>query len=121
MEENKEPPSGWKRARDTLNGARVTAQVVMHAVNPLYGPVAQHAHLEPVANTQEIVRQIDEREIRDGAEWELRNREEEVGQIVRTECTPTCKSANRLVGTASVTGNARYVFRLSEFASVMSR
>jgi hypothetical protein len=85
MEENKEPPSGWKRARDTLNGARVTAQVVMHAVNPLYGPVAQHAHLEPVANTQEIVRQIDEREIRDEADWELRNREEEVGQIVRTE------------------------------------
>jgi len=85
MEENKEPKSGWKRARDTLNGARVTAQVVMHTANPLYSPVAQHAHLEPVANTQEIVRQIDEREIHDGAEWELRNREEEADQVVRTE------------------------------------
>jgi len=85
MDESKEQPSGWKRARDALNGARVTAQVVTHTLNPLYGPAAQQAHLESVANTQEIVRQIDEREIRDAAEWELRNREEEVGQMVRTE------------------------------------
>jgi len=85
MEESKEQLSGWKRARDTLNGARVTAEIVMHTVNPLYGPVAQHANLEPAADTQEIVRQIDEREIHDGAEWELRNREAEVGQVVRAE------------------------------------
>jgi len=87
MEENKEPPSGWKRASDTFKAARVTAQVVVTTANPLYGPVAQHAHLEPVANTQEIVRQIDEREIHDAAEWELMNREKEAGQVVRREST----------------------------------
>jgi hypothetical protein len=85
MDESKEPPSGWKRARDTFNRARLTAEVVVTTANPLYGPVAQHAHLEPVANPQEIVRQIDERENHEYAEWELRNREEEAGQVVRTE------------------------------------
>lgn len=80
MEENKEPPSGWKRARDVLI---VSGEVAAHAFNPLYGPVAQHAHLEPVADRQQIIRQIDEREIHDAADWELMKREEEAGKPVR--------------------------------------
>jgi hypothetical protein len=85
MDEDKEPSTGWKRTKDTFTAARVTAQVAMHTLNPLYGPVAQQLHLEPVADQPEIVRQIDRRELQDDAEWELRNREEEAGQVVRED------------------------------------
>ena len=85
MEESQEPTSGWKRTKDVFNGARVTVEVATHVLNPLYGPVAQHVHLEPVANQQQIVRQIDEREIHEEAERELMNLEKQAGQLVRTE------------------------------------
>lgn len=83
MEDSQDGSSGWKRAKDVLNGARVTTQVIIHVGNPLAGPVLQHAHLEPVANPQEIRHELDQEELGHWAELELERRKEEAGQVIR--------------------------------------
>lgn len=83
MDEQQDKATGWKRGKDAFRRMRITAEVVGVVANPLAGPVAQHAHLEPVPSEQGIVQEIDRGEVKDGAEWERHLREQEAGKVVR--------------------------------------
>jgi len=75
--------SGWQRAQNAFKNAQVTAAVAGHVLSPVAGPAAQQAHLEPVSDGQHYVQQIREEELHNAAHWELHQREQEAGQLVR--------------------------------------
>lgn len=82
MDESHEPPAtGWKRAKDVLNQARVTGEILVTGLNPLYGQVAQQAHLEPVADPAAIRQEIERDEEKQYAHQEIESLKEEAGRL----------------------------------------
>jgi hypothetical protein len=82
MGEQQDKPTGWKRGREAFRRMRITAEVAGVVANPLSGPVAQHAHLEPVSSEQGIVQQIERDELHVDGHGLLLDREREIERQV---------------------------------------
>lgn len=78
-----QPEEGWERAKEVWKRARVTAEIVAPLLNPLAGPVAQQAHLLPAMDPPAINREIDRDQQKQYAEWEIEQRREEAGRVIR--------------------------------------
>jgi hypothetical protein len=82
MDEQQDKATGWKSSREAFKQFRTGVKVAAVIANPLAGPVAQHAHLEPVASEQAIVQQLHEQELTEHGHWLELEQEREVERQV---------------------------------------